>query len=149
MTGIDVIQVPYRGGAPALMDLMGGQVQAYFGLLPASIEYIRAEKLRALAVTTATRSEVLPDLPIVGESVPGYEASSWFAIGAPKNTPVSVITKLNKEVNEALADPHLEARLSDLGGMMLPHTPADFGNLVAEETEKWARVIRAQNIKPE
>jgi tripartite-type tricarboxylate transporter receptor subunit TctC len=149
MTGVDIIHVPYRGGAPALIDLIGGQVQAYFGLLPASIEYIRAQKLRALAVTTATRSEVLPDLPTVGESVPGYEASSWFGIGAPKNTPVSVITKLNKEINEALADPKLKARLSDLGGMMLPHTSAAFGKLIAEDTEKWARVIRAQNIKPE
>jgi tripartite-type tricarboxylate transporter receptor subunit TctC len=149
MTGIDVIHVPYRGGAPALIDLIGGQVQAYFGLLPASIEYIRAQKLRALAVTTATRSEVLPDLPSVGESVPGYEASSWFGIGAPQNTPVSVITMLNREINEALADPKLKARLSELGGMMLPRTPADFGKLVAEDTEKWARVIRATNIKPE
>ena len=149
MTGVDIIHVPYRGGAPALIDLIGGQVQAYFGLLPASIEYIRAQKLRALAVTTATRSEVLPDLPTVGESVPGYAASSWFGIGAPKNTPVSVITILNKEINEALADRKLKARLSDLGGVMLPHTPAEFGKHVAEDTEKWAKVIRTANIKAE
>jgi tripartite-type tricarboxylate transporter receptor subunit TctC len=149
MTGIDVVHVPYRGGVPALTDLMGGQVQAYFGLLPTSIEYIRADKLRALAVTTATRAEIMPDLPTVGEVVPGYEASSWFGIGAPKNTPAEIIAKLNKEINAALADPKLKARLSDLGGLMLAHTPADFGKLIAEDTEKWEKVIRTANIKPE
>jgi tripartite-type tricarboxylate transporter receptor subunit TctC len=126
----------------------GGQVQAYFGLLPASIEYIRADKLRALAVTTATRAEILPDLPTVGEVVPRYEASSWFGISAPKNTPPEIIAKLNKEINEALADPKFKARLSDLGGIVLAHTPAEFGELVAEDTVKWGKVIRAANIKP-
>ena len=149
MTGVDIVNVPYRGGAPALTDLMSGQVQAYFGLLPASIEYIRADKLRALAVTTTTRAEILPDVPTVGEVVPGYEASSWFGIGAPKNTPAEIIAKLNKEINEALADPKLKARLSDLGGIMLAQTPADFGKLIAADTEKWGKVIRAANIKPE
>jgi tripartite-type tricarboxylate transporter receptor subunit TctC len=149
MTGVDVVHVPYRGGAPALTDLMGGQVQAYFGLLPASIEYIRADKLRALAVTTATRAEILPDLPTLGEIVRGYEASSWFGIGAPKNTSAEIIAKLNKEINEALADPKLRTRLSDLGGIMLAHTPADFGKLIAEDTVKWGKVIRESNIKPE
>ena len=149
MTGVDIVNVPYRGGAPALTDLMGGQVQAYFGLLPASIEYIRADKLRALAVTTTTRAEILPDVPTVGEVVPGYEASSWFGICAPKNTPAEIIAKLNKEINEALADPKLKAQLSDLGGIMLARTPADFGKLIADDTEKWAKVIRAANIKPE
>ena len=128
---------------------MAGQVQAYFGLLPASIEYIRADKLRARAVTTATRSEVLPDLPALGEAVPGYDASSWFGIGAPKNTSTEIIAKLNKEINEALADPKLKARLIDLGGIILARTPADFGKLIAEDTEKWGKVIRLANIKPE
>ena len=132
-----------------MTDLMAGQVQAYFGLLPASIEYIRADKLRALAVTTATRSEVLPDLPALGEAVPGYDASSWFGIGAPKNTSTEIIAKLNKEINEALADPKLKARLIDLGGIILARTPADFGKLIAEDTEKWGKVIRLANIKPE
>jgi tripartite-type tricarboxylate transporter receptor subunit TctC len=149
MTGVDVVSVPYRGGAPALTDLMGGQVQAYFGLLPASIEYIRADKLRALAVTTTTRAEILPDVPTLGEIVPGYEASSWFGICAPKNTSAEIITKLNQEINEALADPKLKAQLSGLGGIMLAHTPVKFGKLIADDTEKWAKVIRAANIKPE
>jgi tripartite-type tricarboxylate transporter receptor subunit TctC len=147
MTGVDMVHVPYRGGAPALTDLIGGQVQAYFGLLPASIEYIRADKLRALAVTTATRAEILPDLPTVGEVVPRYEASSWFGISAPKNTPPEIIDKLNKEINEALADPKFKARLSDLGGIMLTHTPADFGKLIADDTEKWGKVVKAAGIK--
>jgi tripartite-type tricarboxylate transporter receptor subunit TctC len=149
MTGVDMVHVPYRGGAPALTDLIGGQVQAYFGLLPASIEYIRADKLRALAVTTATRAEILPDLPTVGEVVPRYEASSWFGISAPKNTPPEIIAKLNKEINEALADPKFKARLSDLGGIMLAHTPAEFGEFIAEDTVKWGTVIRAANVKPQ
>jgi tripartite-type tricarboxylate transporter receptor subunit TctC len=149
MTGVEMVDVPYRGGAPALTDLIGGQVQAYFGLLPASIEYIRADKLRALAVTSARRSEVLPDLPTVGEAVSGYEASSWFGIGAPPNTPIGIITKLNKEINDALTDAKFKARLVDLGGIMLPHTPTDFGKLIAEDTVKWGKVIRAANIKPE
>jgi len=149
MTGIDMVDVQYRGGAPALTDLMGGQVQAYFGQLPASIEYIRARKLRALAVTTPTRAEILPELPTVAEAVPGFEASNWYGIGAPKSTPADIIAKLNKEINEALADPKLKARLSYLGGVVLTHTPGDFGKFIAEDTVKWAKVIRAANIKTE
>ena len=120
-----------------------------FAAHAASIEYIRAGKLRALAVTTATRSEALPDIPTVGEFVPGYEASAWFGVGAPKNTPAEIIDKLNKEINAALADPKMKARLADLGGTVLAGSPADFGKLIADETEKWAKVIRAANIKPE
>ena len=119
MTGVDMVHVPYRGGAPALTDLLGGQVQVCFGNMPSSIEYIRAGKLRALAVTTATRSEVLPDIPTVGEFVPGYEASAWFGVGAPKNTPAEIVDKLNKEINAGLADPKIKARLADLGGTVL------------------------------
>ena len=117
--------------------------------MPSSIEYIRAGKLRALAVTTATRSEALPDIPTVGEFVPGYEASAWYGIGAPRNTPAEIIDKLNREINAALADPKMKARLADLGGTPLPMSPADFGKLIADETEKWGKVIRAANIKPE
>jgi tripartite-type tricarboxylate transporter receptor subunit TctC len=149
MTGIDMVAVQYRGGAPALTDLMGGQVQVYFGQLPASIEYIRVNKLRALAVTTARRSEMLPDLPTLSEFLPGYEASAWFGIGAPRNTSPEIVEKLNKEINAALTDPNMKARLADLGGTMLPGSPAEFGKLITEETEKWSKVIRAANIKPE
>ena len=119
MTGVNMVHVPYRGGAPALTDLLGGQVQVMFDTMPSSIEYIRAGKLRALAVTTATRSEVLPDIPTVGEFVPGYEASAWYGVGAPKNTPAEIIDKLNKEINAGLADPKIKARLADLGGTVL------------------------------
>ena len=149
MAGVDMVHVPYRGGGPALTDLLGGQVQVMFAAMPASIEYIRAGKLRALAVTTATRSEALPDIPTVGEFVPGYEASSWFGIGAPKNTPAEIVDKLNKEINAGLADPKMKARLADLGGTVLAGSPADFGKLIADETEKWGKVIRAANIKAE
>ena len=135
--------------APRLTDLLGGQVQVMFASMPSSIEYIRAGKLRALAVTTATRSEVLPDIPTVGEFVPGYEASFWTGIGAPKNTPAEIVDKLNKEINAALADPKMKARLAELGGTALPGSPADFGKLIADETEKWGKVIRAANIKAE
>jgi tripartite-type tricarboxylate transporter receptor subunit TctC len=148
MTRVNLVHVPYRGTAPALGDLLGGQVQVMVGSI-ASIEYVRAGKLRALAVTTATRSEALPDLPTVGEFVPGYEASGWYGIGAPKNTPTEIVDKLNKEVNAALADPKMKARLVDLGGTALSGSPADFGKLIADETEKWGKVIRAANIKPE
>jgi tripartite-type tricarboxylate transporter receptor subunit TctC len=148
MTGVKMVHVPYRGAAPALTDLLGGQVQVMFPSIPASIEYIRDGKLRALAVTTAARSETLPDIPTVGDFVPGYEASAVNGIGAPKNTPIEIIDKL-KEINAALADPKMKARLADLGGTVLPGTPADFGKLIAEETEKWGKVIRAANIKPE
>jgi tripartite-type tricarboxylate transporter receptor subunit TctC len=147
MAGVNMIHVPYRGVAPALTDLLGGQVQVTFATMPSSIEYIRAGKLRALAVTTATRSEALPDIPTVSDFVPGYEASNWYGVGAPKGTPAEVIDKLNRETNEILADPKAKARLADLGGTTLVGSPADFGKLIAEETEKWGNVIRVLNIK--
>jgi tripartite-type tricarboxylate transporter receptor subunit TctC len=149
MTGVNMVHVPYRGTGPALTDLLGGQVQVMFGSMPGSIEYIKAGKLRALAVTTATRSDVLPDTPTVGEFVSGYEASSWYGVGAPKNTPAEIIDKLNREINAALVDPRFKARVAELGGTVLPGSPADFGKLIAEETEKWAKVVKAANIKPE
>src|SRR5215831_13718381 len=147
MTGTSMIHVPYRGGGPALTDLLAGQVQVYFPGTVSSIEYIKTGRLRALAVTTVTRSDALPDIPTVDEFVPGYEASSWFGVGAPKNTPPQIIDKLNKEINAGLADPKLKARLADLGGTVLPGSPADFGKHIAEETEKWGKAIRAANIK--
>jgi tripartite-type tricarboxylate transporter receptor subunit TctC len=147
MADVDMVHVAYRGGAPALTDLIGGQVQVMFVGTPASIEYIRSGKLRPLGVTTATRSKVLPDVPTVGEFVPGYEASTWFGVGAPKNTPSQIIDKLNKEINAGHADPKLKAQLASLGGTVLPGSPADFAKLIADDTEKWARVIRAANIK--
>ena len=139
MTSTNMIHVPYRGGTPALTDLFAGQVHVYFQVLVGAIEYIRAGKLRVLAVTSATRSEALPDVPTVAEFVPGYEASAWYGIGAPKNTPTAIIEKLNKEINAGLADPKLRARLADLGGTVFAGSPADFGKLIAEETDKWAR----------
>ena len=149
MAGVNMIHVPYRGEAPALTDLLGGQVQVMFGTMPASIEYIRAGKLRPLAVTSARRSEALPDLPTVGEFVAGYEANGWQGLGAPKNTPADIVDKLNTGINAALADPKMKARLADLGGTVLAGSPGDFGKLIADETEKWAKVIRAANIKAE
>jgi tripartite-type tricarboxylate transporter receptor subunit TctC len=149
MAGVDMVHVPYRGAGPTLVGLIAGQVQVSFASMPSSVGYIRTGRLRALAVTTATRSEVLPDVPTVGEFVPGYEASGWFGIGAPKNTPSEIIDKLNKEINAGLADPKIKARLADLGGVVLALSPADFGKLIAEETEKWGNVIRALNIKAE
>jgi tripartite-type tricarboxylate transporter receptor subunit TctC len=149
MSGVNMVHVPYRGDAPALTDLIGGQVQVMFGLLPSMIEYVRDGKLRALAVTTAMRSDVLPDIPTVGDFVPGFEASTWQGVGAPKNTPVEVVEKLNREINAALADPKIKARIADLGGTTVPSSPVDFGKLLADETEKWGKVIRAANIKPE
>jgi len=149
MTGINMVHVPYRGDAPAMTDLLGGQVQVYFGPLTTSIEQIRTGRLRALAVTTAMRSEVLPDVPTVGDFLPGYEASAWWGVGAPKKTPTEIVEKLNKEINAALADPKLKARLADLGGTVLPGSPADFGKFIAEETEKRGKVVRAANIKAE
>jgi len=149
MAGVDMVHVPYRGAAPALTDMIGGQVQVIFDNAASSIEYIRAGKLRALAVTTATRAQVLPDLPTVGEFVAGYEASTITGVGAPRNTPVEIIDKLNNEINAALADPKMRARLADLGGTPLPGSPAQFGKLIADETEKWGKVIRGANIKPE
>ena len=149
MTGTDMPLVSYRSGGPALTDLLGGQVQVMFATMPSSIGYVRAGKLRALAVTAATRSDALPDLPTVAEFVPGYEFSFWTGIGAPRTTPAEIVDKLNKEVNAALDDPKMKARLADLGGTVLLGSPADFGKHIAEETEKWAKVIRAANIKPE
>jgi tripartite-type tricarboxylate transporter receptor subunit TctC len=148
MTGVEMVHVAYRGAAPALIDLIGGQVQVMFETMPASIEYIRAGKLRPLAVTTATRSEVLPNIPTVADFLPGYEVSSWYGVGAPKNTPTAIIEQLNKEVNAALADPKFRTRLVDLGGVPITTAPADFGKFVVNETEKWARVIHTANIKP-
>ena len=149
MTGVDVLQVHYRGSGPALPDLIAGQVQAMFDAVASSIGFIRAGKLRPLAVTTGTRLEVLPDIPTVGDFVPGYEASGWYGIGAPKNTPAQIVDRLNAEINAALADPKMKARFADLGGTVLPGSPADFGKLLADEKEKWGKVIRAANIKAE
>jgi tripartite-type tricarboxylate transporter receptor subunit TctC len=141
--------VPYRGLAPALTDLLGGQVQVAFGSVPSSIEHIRTGKLRALAVTTAMRAEALPDIPTFAEFVPGYEASFWYGVGAPKATPAEIVEKLNKEINAGLADPKIKARLADLGGAVLALSPADFEKLIADETEKWAKVIKFMGIKAE
>jgi len=149
MAGVDMIHVPYRGGGPALSDLIAGQVQVMFVTIASPIEYIRAGRLRALAVTTTTRSEALPDIPTLGEFLPGYEASNWFGVGAPRNTPVEVIEKLNKEINAGLTDPKIKARLADLGGDVLALSPTEFDKFIADETEKWGKVIRAANIKPE
>jgi tripartite-type tricarboxylate transporter receptor subunit TctC len=149
MTGVNLIHVPYRGAGPAITDLLGGQIQVTFTDMAASIEYIRAGKLRALAVTTATRSEALADIPTVGDFVRGFEASQWVGLCAPKNAPPEIIGKLNTEINTGLADPKLKARLADLGGTVLAGSPADFGKLIADDTEKWGKVIRAANIKPE
>jgi tripartite-type tricarboxylate transporter receptor subunit TctC len=147
MAGIDLLHVPYRGAGPMLTDLVGGQVQMAFDNLPASIEHIRAGKLRALAVGTAMRSEVLPNVPTVADFLPGYEASTWSGIGAPKATPAEIVDKLNTEINAGLADPKIKARLTDLGGTPLFVSPADFAKLIADDTEKWGKVIRAANIK--
>ena len=149
MTGVDFVHVPYRGAAPALTDLLSGQVQVLFEALPPSIEHIKAGTLRGLAVTTVARSPALPDLPTVGEFVPGYEASGWNGILAPKNTPVEIIEKLNVVINAGLADPKIRTRLADLGATTLAGSSADFGKLIADETDKWARVIRTANIKAE
>jgi tripartite-type tricarboxylate transporter receptor subunit TctC len=147
--GVNMVHVPYRGQGPALTDLLGGQVQVLFATTPGTTEYVRTGKLRALAVTTASRAQVLPDLPTVRDFLPGYEASQWYGVGAPKSTPAEIIDKLNKEINAGLADPGMKARFADIGGEALVGSPADFGRLIAEETEKWAKVVRAANIKPE
>ena len=149
MTGVNIVHVPYRGSAPALTAMLGGQVQVMFDNLMSSIEYARTGKLRALAVTTATRSPALPEVPAVGDFVPGLEASIWQGVGAPRNTPPEIVEKLNREINTALADPKVKARFGDLGAAVFPGSPADFGKFIAEETEKWGKVIRAANIKPE
>jgi tripartite-type tricarboxylate transporter receptor subunit TctC len=149
MTGVDMVHVPYRGAAPAVADLLAGHVQVMFDVTPSSLPHIRAGNLRPLAATTATRLEVMPDIPTVGEFLPGYEASAWVGIGAPRNTPAEMIDKLNRETNTALADPKMKARLADLGGTGLAGSPADFGNLIAEETEKWGKVVKFAGIKAE
>ena len=149
MTGVDLVHVPYRGAAPALADLLAGQLQVLFDPMPNPIEYIKAGKVRPLAITSATRSEILPDLPTMGEFVPGYEASFVFGIGAPKDTPAEIVDKLNKEINAALADPKIKARVADMGGAVIASSPASFGKLIADETEKWAQVIKFVGIKPE
>jgi tripartite-type tricarboxylate transporter receptor subunit TctC len=147
MAGLDMVHVPYRGSPPALTDLLAGQVQLMFSPLSSSIEYVRSGKLHALAVTTAARSEVLPDLPTVGEFVPGYAASGWFGIGAPSKTPVEIVARLNREVNAGLADPKLKTRLADLGATVFVGSPADFATHIATETEKWAKVVRTANLR--
>jgi tripartite-type tricarboxylate transporter receptor subunit TctC len=147
MTGVDMLHVPYRGAGPALTDLVGGQVQAYFGALVSSIPYIRDGKLCALAVTGSTRADVLPDIPTVGEFVTGYEAVQWQGIGAPKNTSADIIDKLNKAINAGLADPMMKARFADLGAEVLAGSPADMRKLIAEDTEKWGKVIKFAGIK--
>ncbi len=149
MTGVNLVHVPYRGAGPALVDMLGGQVQVFFDNLPSSIGYIRAGKLRALAVTTATRSKALPDVPTVAETVPGYEASAWFGMAVPAGTPRDVVEKLNRAVNDALADPGIQAKLAELGGTLIAGTPEDFGNLIADETDKWAKVVKATGATAE
>jgi tripartite-type tricarboxylate transporter receptor subunit TctC len=149
MTGVNLVHVPYRGAAPAVADLVAGQVQVYFDPIPNSIGYIRAGKVRPLAITSATRSEALPDVPTVSEFVPGYEGSFWFGVGAPKATPTEIVDKLNNGINAALADPKIKARLADLGGTVLAGSPADFGKFIADETEKWAKVVKFAGIKAE
>lgn len=149
MTGIEMTHVAYRGSAPALTDLLGGQVQVYFAPISASLAYVKAGKLRALAVTTVARAEALPDVPTVSDFVPGYEVSAWYGMGAPKNTPAEIVDRLNMEINAGLVDPTLKGRLADLGSSAFVVSPADFGKFIANETEKWAKVIRAGNIKPQ
>jgi tripartite-type tricarboxylate transporter receptor subunit TctC len=149
MAGVDMVHVPYRGGGPALTDLIGGQVQVMFPTTASSIEYVRSGTLRALGVTTANRLQILPDVPTIGDTVAGYEASSWFGVAAPRNTPAEIIGKLNVEINATLADPKIKSRLADLGNTVLPGSPANFGKLIAEETEKWAKVVKFAGIKAE
>ena len=148
MTGLDMMHVPYRSSGPALTDLISGQVQVMFDAMASAVEHIRAGRLRALGVTTATKADALPEAPVIADVVPGYEVSNWFGFGMPRNTPADVVMTFNKAVNEAIADPKLKARLAELGGILMPGSPADFGKLIAEETEKWGKVIRSANIKP-
>jgi tripartite-type tricarboxylate transporter receptor subunit TctC len=147
MAGVDLIHVPYRGQGPAMNDLLGGQLQVIFATTPGTTEYVRIGKLRALAVTTRTRADALPEVPTVADFVPGYESSQWYGVGAPKNTPVEIVEKLNKEINAALADPKMKARFADLGGTVLPGSPADFGKLIADETDKWGNVVKFAGLK--
>lgn len=148
MAGVNLVHVPYRGNGPALAGLLGGEVEVLFPTPPSSIEYIRAGKLRGLATTGATRSEAQPDLPTVAEFIPGYEVSAWYGVGGPRGMPVEVIDRINKEIGAGLADPRMKERFADLGGAPMPMTPASFGKLIADETEKWAKVIRRGNLKP-
>jgi tripartite-type tricarboxylate transporter receptor subunit TctC len=147
MAGVDMVHVPYRSAGPALTDLLGGHVQVQFATTIASIDYVRADRLRALAVTTAARSDALPEVPTMGEFLPGYEASAWYGVGVPKSTPAVIVEKLNKEINAGLADPKIKARLADLGGTPLVVSPADFGRFIADETEKWGKVVKFVGIK--
>jgi tripartite-type tricarboxylate transporter receptor subunit TctC len=149
MTGVNMVHVPYRGQAPAMTDLLGGQVQVMFDSVVSSLSHIRAGKLRPLAVTTSTRSEALPDIPTLGDFLPGYEASIWFGVGAPRNTPSEIVGRLNKQINAGLADPKIKARLAEQGGTVLPGSPADFGKLIADETEKWGKVVKFAGIRAE
>jgi tripartite-type tricarboxylate transporter receptor subunit TctC len=149
MAGIKLAHVPYRGQGPALGDLLGGQVQVMFATTPGTTDYVRTGRLKGLAVTTASRAEVLPELPTIGEFLPGYEASQWYGVGAPKNTPAEIVDKLNKEINTALADPKMKARFAEIGGEVLPGSPADFGKFIAEETEKWEKVVKFAGLKPD
>ena len=149
MTGVDMVHVPYRGSAPAVTDLLSGRVQVMFDNMPSSISHIKAGTLRVLAVTTATRSPELPDVPTVGETVKGYEASAWFGMGAPKSTPPEIIARLNGEINAILEEPAIKARIAELGGVSIAGSPADFGNIIAAETEKWQKVVKFANIRVE
>jgi tripartite-type tricarboxylate transporter receptor subunit TctC len=149
MTGVDMVHVPYRGQGPALSDLLGGQVQILFAAAPGTADYVKTGKLRALAVTTAARMPDLPEVPTVADTVPGYEASQWYGFAAPKNTPAEIVDKLNKEINAAIADPGMKAKLAAMGGDPMPGSPAEFGKLIADETEKWGKVVRAAGLKPE
>jgi tripartite-type tricarboxylate transporter receptor subunit TctC len=149
MAGVNIVHVPYRGGAPAMIDLIGGRVQVMFDNVPTSVEFIRSGKIRPLAVTSAARIELFPELPTVADYVPGYEASAWYGFGAPKGTPAEIVDRLNREVNAILAEPATKTRLAELGASLLPGSPADFGKLVADETEKWGKVIRFAGIKAE
>jgi tripartite-type tricarboxylate transporter receptor subunit TctC len=147
MAGVSMVHVPYRGGAPAMTDLLGGQVQVMFDNLPTSIEHIRVGRLRPLAITTATRSELLPEVPTVADFLPGYEASAWYGVGAPRNTPAAIIDRLNQEINAVLADPRMQARAAEMGATLLAGSPADFGKLIADETEKWSKVVKFAGIR--
>jgi tripartite-type tricarboxylate transporter receptor subunit TctC len=149
MTGVELVHVPYRGAAPALTDMLANQVQVMFDNLPSSIGHIQGGRLRALAVTTSTPSKALPGVPTVAETVPGYEASAWFGMAVPKGTPRPIIDKLNREINQALADPAMQAKLADLGGVLIPGTPEDFGKVIAEETAKWAKVVQTTGATAE
>ena len=149
MTGINMVHVPYRGGAPALTDLIAGQVQVMFDNVPTSAEHVKSGRLRGLAVTSTARSEVLPDLPTVADFLPGYEASAWYGLGAPKGTPAEIVDRLNAEANAILADPKAKARFAELGASLLPGSPAEFGKLLADETEKWGKVVKFAGAKPD